>query len=125
MDNRLGDRGVGHGLLSIHEPGIDLSRRPDLTGFGVSEFNIRMKKCEPIKEVDGGNSVMVKCAKPRRKVHAEAILTKDSLSDDEKDLVFQNWPESVNQINGATGAFCIPLPFRQSFPSMPWVLATA
>ncbi|MCK7616183.1 methyltransferase [Roseibium sediminicola] len=53
---------------------------------------------------------MAKLTKPQRKAHAEAeaILTKDRLSDDEKDFVFQNWHEGANHINGASGAFFTP-----------------
>ncbi|UES42135.1 methyltransferase [Roseibium aggregatum] len=53
---------------------------------------------------------MAKLAKPQRKAHAEAeaILTKDRLTEDEKDFVFQNWHEGANHINGAAGAFFTP-----------------
>lgn len=53
---------------------------------------------------------MAKLTKAQRKAHdeAEAILTKDRLTEDEKDFVFQNWHEGANFINGAAGAFFTP-----------------
>lgn len=53
---------------------------------------------------------MAKLTKAQRKAHAEAeaILTKDRLTEDERDLVFQNWHEGANHINGAAGAFFTP-----------------
>lgn len=53
---------------------------------------------------------MAKLTKAQRKAHAEAeaILTKDRLSEDEKDFVFQNWHEGANHISGAAGAFFTP-----------------
>ncbi len=53
---------------------------------------------------------MAKLTKAQRKAHAEAeaILTKDRLTEDERDFVFQNWHEGANHINGAAGAFFTP-----------------
>lgn len=53
---------------------------------------------------------MAKLTKAQRKAHAEAeaILTKDRLSEDERDFVFQNWHEGATHINGAAGAFFTP-----------------
>lgn len=53
---------------------------------------------------------MAKLTKQQRKAHAEAeaILTKDRLTEDEKDFVFQNWHEGANHINGEAGAFFTP-----------------
>ncbi|WP_298966593.1 methyltransferase [uncultured Roseibium sp.] len=53
---------------------------------------------------------MAKLTKAQRKAHAEAeaILTKDRLSEDEQDFVFQNWHEGANHISGASGAFFTP-----------------
>lgn len=53
---------------------------------------------------------MAKLSKAQRKAHqeAEAILTKDRLTEDEKDFVFQNWHEGANFENGAAGAFFTP-----------------
>ena len=53
---------------------------------------------------------MAKLTKARRKAHAEAeaILTKDKLTDDERDFVFQNWHEGATHENGADGAFFTP-----------------
>ena len=41
---------------------------------------------------------MAKLTKAQRKAHAEAeaILTKDKISDDERDFVFQNWHERLS-----------------------------
>jgi predicted RNA methylase len=53
---------------------------------------------------------MAKLTKQQRKAHAEAetLLTKDRLSDDEKDFVFQNWHEGATHEIGAAGAFFTP-----------------
>lgn len=53
---------------------------------------------------------MAKLTKAQRKAHieAEAILTKDTLTEDERDFVFQNWHEGATHINGASGAFFTP-----------------
>lgn len=60
---------------------------------------------------------MAKLTKAQRKAHAEAeaILTKDRLSEDEKDFVFQNWHEGANHINGAAGAFFTPYDLAADF----------
>ncbi len=53
---------------------------------------------------------MAKLTRAQRKAHeeAEALLTKDRLTEDERDFVFQNWHEGANHINGAAGAFFTP-----------------
>ena len=53
---------------------------------------------------------MAKLTKQQRKAHAEAeaILTKDRITDDERDFVFQNWHEGATHENGAAGAFFTP-----------------
>lgn len=53
---------------------------------------------------------MAKLTKAQRKAHAEAeaLLTKERLTEDERDFVFQNWHEGANHINGAAGAFFTP-----------------
>jgi hypothetical protein len=35
-------------------------------------------------------------------------LTKDRITDDEQDFVFQNWHEGATHENGAAGAFFTP-----------------
>ena len=53
---------------------------------------------------------MAKLTRAQRKAHAaaEAILTKDRLTEDEREFVFQNWHEGANHINGVAGAFFTP-----------------
>ena len=53
---------------------------------------------------------MAKLTKQQRKAHgeAEAILTKDRITDDERDFVFQHWHEGATHENGAAGAFFTP-----------------
>ena len=53
---------------------------------------------------------MAKLTKQQRKAHAEAeaILTKNQITDDERDFVFQNWHEGATHENGAAGAFFTP-----------------
>ncbi|WP_085044007.1 methyltransferase [Ensifer aridi] len=60
---------------------------------------------------------MAKLTKAQRKAHneAEAVLTKDRLTEDEKDFVFQNWHEGANFINGAAGAFFTPWSLAADF----------
>lgn len=60
---------------------------------------------------------MAKLTKAQRKAHAEAeaLLTKDRLSEDERDFVFQNWHEGANHINGAAGAFFTPWDLAADF----------
>ncbi|WP_245489966.1 methyltransferase, partial [Mesorhizobium sp. M1A.F.Ca.IN.020.03.2.1] len=55
-------------------------------------------------------STMANLTKAQRKAHAaaEALLTKERLTEDERDFVFQNWHEGANHINGAAGAFFTP-----------------
>lgn len=54
---------------------------------------------------------MAKLSKPQMKAHAEAcaILAQDTLTEDEKEFVFNNWHEGATHINGAAGAFFTPL----------------
>lgn len=60
---------------------------------------------------------MAKLTKAQRKDHAEAeaILTKDRLSDDECDFVLRNWHEGANFESGAAGAFFTPYDFASDF----------
>ncbi len=60
---------------------------------------------------------MAKLSKAQRKAHAEAeaILTKDRLTEDEKDFVFQNWHEGANFETGAAGAFFTPWDMAADF----------
>lgn len=53
---------------------------------------------------------MAKLTKREAKAHAEAeaILTKNSLTDDERVFVMENWQESANHVNSAAGAFFTP-----------------
>lgn len=54
--------------------------------------------------------MMAKLTKPQAKAHAQAcdILTKSTLTDDDKDFVLKNWNEGANHVNGASGAFFTP-----------------
>ncbi|WP_082640625.1 methyltransferase, partial [Aureimonas sp. N4] len=58
-----------------------------------------------------------KLTKAQRKDHAEAeaILTKDRLTDDEREFVLRNWHEGANFINGAAGAFFTPYDLASDF----------
>jgi predicted RNA methylase len=60
---------------------------------------------------------MARLSKAQIKAHQEAcaILTKDRLSDDEREFVVENWQESANHINSAAGAFFTPLELASSF----------
>lgn len=60
---------------------------------------------------------MAKLTKAQRKAHAEAeaILTKDRLSDDEREFVFQNWHEGASFMNGSAGAFFTPFDLASDF----------
>ncbi len=53
---------------------------------------------------------MAKLSKAERKAHAEAerILTKDRLTDDEREFVIKNWHEAATHEVGAVGAFFTP-----------------
>ncbi len=54
---------------------------------------------------------MAKLTKAQRKAHAEteAILTKERLTEDEREFVFRNWHEGAEFINGSR---CILHPLR-------------
>lgn len=60
---------------------------------------------------------MAKLTKAQRKAHAEAeaILTKDRLTEDEREFVFRNWHEGAEFINGAAGAFFTPYDLAGDF----------
>ncbi|MFC3206857.1 methyltransferase [Aquamicrobium soli] len=60
---------------------------------------------------------MAKLTKAQAKVHAqaEAILTKDTLSEDDKEFVYRNWNEGANHVNGAAGAFFTPFDMAFDF----------
>lgn len=60
---------------------------------------------------------MAKLTKAQRKAHAEAeaLLTKDRLSEDEREFVFRNWHEGAEFINGAAGAFFTPYDLAGDF----------
>ena len=60
---------------------------------------------------------MAKLTKAQRKAHAEAeaILTKDKISDDERDFVFRNWHEGATHENGGAGAFFTPFDLACDF----------
>lgn len=53
---------------------------------------------------------MAKLTKAEAKAHAQAcdLLTKTTLTDDDKDFVLKNWNEGANHVNGAAGAFFTP-----------------
>ncbi|GJD55214.1 methyltransferase [Methylobacterium dankookense] len=53
---------------------------------------------------------MAKLTKVQAKAHTEAekILTKDRLSDDEREFVIEHWQESARHINSIAGAFFTP-----------------
>lgn len=53
---------------------------------------------------------MAKLTKAQRKAHAEAeaILSKDRLTEDEREFVFNNWHEGAECNNAAAGAFFTP-----------------
>ena len=54
---------------------------------------------------------MARLTKAQAKAHGEALylLTKPSLTLDEREFVFNNWQESANHINSAAAAFFTPL----------------
>lgn len=60
---------------------------------------------------------MAKLSKAQAKAHAEAeaILTKDRLTDDERLFVVDNWQESAKHINSIAGAFFTPWGLAQDF----------
>ena len=60
---------------------------------------------------------MAKLTKAQRKAHAEAeaILTKDKITDDERNFVFRNWHEGATHKNGAAGAFFTPFDLACDF----------
>jgi hypothetical protein len=53
---------------------------------------------------------MAKLTKAQARAHAQAcdILTKPTLTFDEKDFVLKNWNEGANHVNGEAGAFFTP-----------------
>lgn len=53
---------------------------------------------------------MAKLTKAEAKAHAEAeaILAKDSLTDDDRLFVMEHWQEAANHVNSAAGAFFTP-----------------
>lgn len=60
---------------------------------------------------------MAKLTKAQTKAHneAQAILTKDRLSDDERAYVFDHWHEGANHNNGLSGAFFTPSELASDF----------
>lgn len=60
---------------------------------------------------------MAKLTKAQRKAHAEAeaILSKDGLTEDEREFVFNNWHEGAECNNAAAGAFFTPLDLAADF----------
>lgn len=60
---------------------------------------------------------MAKLSKPQIKAHSQALelLTKDRLTEEEREFVFDNWQESANHVNSAAGAFFTPLDMAWTF----------
>lgn len=60
---------------------------------------------------------MAKLTKAQRKAHAEAeaILSKDRLTEDEREFVFNNWHEGAECNNAAAGAFFTPFDLASDF----------
>lgn len=60
---------------------------------------------------------MAKLTKQQAKAHreAEAILTKDRLSEDEREYVFRHWHEGARHMNGAAGAHFTPFELANDF----------
>lgn len=60
---------------------------------------------------------MAKLTKPEAKAHAQAIalLSKDTLTEDDKEFVYRNWHEGANHVNGAAGAFFTPFDMAFDF----------
>jgi hypothetical protein len=58
-----------------------------------------------------------KLTKAQAKAHAEAVklLSKDSLTEDERWFVLENWQESANHINSIAGAFFTPVGLARDF----------
>jgi len=54
---------------------------------------------------------MARLTKAEIKAHreAEAVLTKDVLTDDEREFVLTHWQEGANHVNSAVGAFFTPI----------------
>lgn len=63
---------------------------------------------------------MSRLTKAQHKAHqqAEDILTKPSLTTDDKEFVLENWDPSAKHVNSADGAFFTPLELASSFASM-------
>lgn len=60
---------------------------------------------------------MAKLSKQQIKAHAAAVdlLSKDVLTEDERDFVLENWRASANHINSAAGAFFTPIGLARDF----------
>lgn len=60
---------------------------------------------------------MAKLSKDQAKQHAAAVdlLSKDKLTDDEREFVLRNWREDAHHINGIAGAFFTPLDLALDF----------
>lgn len=64
-----------------------------------------------------GEIKLSKLTKAQRKAHNEAcaILTKDKLTESEREFVIENWHEGATHMNGAAGAFFTPLALAWDF----------
>lgn len=60
---------------------------------------------------------MARLTKKAAKLHAQAcdLLTKEVLTDEDKEFVLTHWQESANHVNGPTGAFFTPLGLASDF----------
>ncbi|GHC61431.1 methyltransferase [Limoniibacter endophyticus] len=60
---------------------------------------------------------MAKLTKAQAKAHAQAcdLLTKDVLTEDDKEFVYRNWNEGANHVNGEAGAFFTPFDMAFDF----------
>lgn len=60
---------------------------------------------------------MAKLTKPQAKAHQQAcdLLSKDTLTEDEKFFVLENWQESASHINTISGAFFTPFDLARDF----------
>lgn len=60
---------------------------------------------------------MARLSKAQAKVHQQAcdVLLKETLTEDDRDFVFQNWNEGANHVNSMAGAFFTPLDLALDF----------
>ncbi|WP_247870367.1 hypothetical protein, partial [Ochrobactrum sp. CGA5] len=103
-------------LQSLTENHTVWGRSAPAPSAGVNAQGITRQRAR-LRPLAKGTFDMAKLTRAQRKAHAEAerILSKDRLTEDEREFVFNNWHEGADFNNAHAGAFFTPYDMAADF----------